>query len=92
MKKNIKLAGIFAASALTLAFSGCSNDSQEQNALFRYNELNAKASLLSENRYQESCRILEQTLIILLTLLFLQKVFFKWIIKFTAKILQNIKK
>lgn len=51
MKKNIKLAGIFAASALTLAFSGCSNDSQEQNALFRYNELNAKASLLSENRY-----------------------------------------
>lgn len=51
MKKNIKLVGIFAASALTLAFSGCSNDSQEQNALFRYNELNAKATLLSENRY-----------------------------------------
>ena len=51
MKKNIKLVSIFAASALTLAFSGCSNDSQEQNALFRYNELNAKASLLSDNRY-----------------------------------------
>lgn len=51
MKKNIKLLGISAATALTLVISGCSSDSNEQNALFRYNELNAKASLLSENRY-----------------------------------------
>lgn len=51
MKMNIKLLGIFAASAITLIISGCSADSNEQNALFSYNELNAKASLLSENRY-----------------------------------------
>lgn len=92
MKKNIKLAGIFAASALTLAFSGCSYDSQEQNALFRYNELNAKASLLIDNRYSGIMQDFGTNTYYPVDFTFPQKVFFKWIIKFTAKILQNIKK
>lgn len=36
---------------LHLLFLAVQTTARKQNALFRYNELNAKASLLSENRY-----------------------------------------